>query len=333
MFVTIFITVSIITTIILIMNSILLPLFRYLKRRKFIWTTNDGQYWAVVTGATDGIGFEFARQLARKGYNLMMISRNEEKLALKSTMILEQYPSIKIETLAVDFQYQDIYQKIEQFLRKHQDIFILVNNVGTFTINGQLFNNETSELHQQMMDINLTSTIRMTELILPKMLSKRRGLIINVSSMITEYSGYKQTMYAATKSFQAAFSRSLMKECQSKNVLIFTLLPATVASSTLTFKISLLVPTAQTYVYQALRSINWTVKESYGYVPHTILAFTIKFFAFIFGQTKANDIIDMIFENVYKKKLKTSLDIGNLLRLIRLMSKCLIYGPDFNNNE
>ena len=75
------------------MNSILLPLFRYLKRRKFIWTTNDGQYWAVVTGATDGIGFEFARQLARKGYNLMMISRNEEKLAAKRQLILNECSS------------------------------------------------------------------------------------------------------------------------------------------------------------------------------------------------------------------------------------------------
>ena len=62
-------------TIIVIIISIILWKF---WNRPFVWDTNNGEYWAVVTGATDGIGYEFAQQLAQKGYNIVMISRNPE---------------------------------------------------------------------------------------------------------------------------------------------------------------------------------------------------------------------------------------------------------------
>lgn len=200
MLLTMFTIISMIITIIMIMNKILLPLFKHLKRRKFVWTTNNGQYWAVVTGSTDGLGFEFARQLAQKGYNLIMISRNEEKLLMKKELILKQFPSIQIEILAIDFQYLDVYEKIEKFLQKYLDnIFILVNNVGFFEIPGHFFYQESNEFHQRMMNVNVISTIRMTELILPKMIEKRRGLIINVSSIMSHFPGYQHSMYAATK--------------------------------------------------------------------------------------------------------------------------------------
>ena len=74
--------------IILIIISIIL--WKFWNYRPFVWDTNNGKYWAVVTGATDGIGYEFARQLAQKGYNIVMISRNPEKLATKRQTILDE---------------------------------------------------------------------------------------------------------------------------------------------------------------------------------------------------------------------------------------------------
>lgn len=167
--------------------------------KRFEWKTNDGKYWAVVTGSTDGIGFEFARQLAAKNYNILMISRNAQKLEEKRRTILNEHSSIQIKTLAVDFKHTDIYDEIKKFLNVHlEDIFILVNNVGTsMGINN--YADEDANGHKELVNINVISTLGMTDLILPTMISKKHGLIINVSSLASKIELPCLATYGATK--------------------------------------------------------------------------------------------------------------------------------------
>ena len=251
--------------------------WNYLNRRQFDWNTNNGKSWAVVTGATDGIGFEFARQLALKGYNIMMISRNEEKLAAKRQLILNECSSslsksIQIRTLAIDFKQTDYYDKIRKFLDlDHNDIAILINNVGMGPLPAEVkfVHQESVQSHMDMINVNIVSTTQLTDLILPSMVSKRNGLIINISSFAAIHATPFLAVYSATKSYILHYSRILWAECERYNVLVYTLTPASVCTNLFRQTTpSLLAPSARNYVQSALATINWTTPESYGYFAH-----------------------------------------------------------------
>ena len=150
--------------------------------------------------------------------------------AKRQTILDESGNNVQIETVAVDFKKLDIYDQIRLAI-KDKDVFILVNNVGFANMEKlDVFYNESSDYHQDMISVNITSTVRMTDLILPTMIEKQRGLILNLSSNIVEHSCGCQTMYSATKAFILNFSQTLYYECLSENVLVFALTPMFVHS-------------------------------------------------------------------------------------------------------
>ncbi|CAG2122622.1 unnamed protein product, partial [Medioppia subpectinata] len=148
------------------------------------WKAGDN-VWAVVTGATDGIGLQYAKQMAQKGYNLVIISRNEDKLMATQKSLLNDYKDCKqVKIIAADFSRTDIYDKIAKELNQLEVIDVLVNNVGIVYHIPEYFLKIGSAFNEQYLNVNCVSALKMSEIVLPKMCQNRRGIIINISSAI-----------------------------------------------------------------------------------------------------------------------------------------------------
>lgn len=199
----------------------------FFREKRFKWF-NDGNQWAVITGATDGIGYEMSQQLAFKGYNLMLIGRNENKLEQTKLKILQNISicaqeknklnknvktmsSIQIRTMVSDFSTSIDYSSIEHFVQSNlHDIFILVNNVGTSLTIPQRFVEECPISHEEIIHVNIIAATKMMELILSSMINRKRGLVINVASLGAKHSCPLMSVYTASKVNRWPFSRSII---------------------------------------------------------------------------------------------------------------------------
>lgn len=151
-----------------------------------------------LAGSTDGIGKAYAEELAKRGVNIILVSRNKEKLEAVSRSISETY---KVETdfIVADFSKgREIYPAIKEAL-KDREIGILVNNVGIFYAHTDYFTNLSEDLLWDLIHINIASATMMTHIVLPGMVKKRKGAIVNLSSAICCQPTPMTTVYAASK--------------------------------------------------------------------------------------------------------------------------------------
>ncbi len=134
--------------------------------------------WAVVTGATDGIGKALAFEFAKIGVNVVLISRTKSKLDECAAEIVAKYPKIEVKVLAVDFGKftPEVRTTVSAFL-EGLDIGVLINNVGVSYPYPQYFNELSDEKVQELMTLNIDSTTWMTRIVLPGMLNRKRGKI------------------------------------------------------------------------------------------------------------------------------------------------------------
>ncbi|XP_067828325.1 very-long-chain 3-oxoacyl-CoA reductase-like isoform X3 [Heptranchias perlo] len=188
------------------------------------WRTDLTSYgdWAVVTGATAGIGKAYAHELARRGLNVVLISRSLERLRATAEEI-EQQQGKKTKIIQADFTSgAEIYGPIEAAL-KDLNIGILVNNVGkTYTMLPCYFL-DVPNVDKEILDImncNALSVLMMTRIVLPHMLERKKGVIINISSEAGTHPHPLLTMYSATKAFVNFFSRALNAEYKSKGIIV-----------------------------------------------------------------------------------------------------------------
>ncbi|GMH31095.1 hypothetical protein Nepgr_032938 [Nepenthes gracilis] len=158
--------------------------------------------WALVTGSTDGIGKAFAFQLARTGLNLVLVSRNPEKLEAVSAEIRETFPETRIRTVAVDFSREVLsgVREVEAAV-EGLDIGVLINNVGITYPSAMFFHETREEVWTDVVRVNLEGTTRVTRAVLAGMVERKRGAIVNIGSgaAIVVPSHPLYAIYAATK--------------------------------------------------------------------------------------------------------------------------------------
>ncbi|XP_055546126.1 hydroxysteroid dehydrogenase-like protein 1 [Wyeomyia smithii] len=173
--------------------------------------------WAVITGSSDGIGKQYAFNLASKGMNVFLISRTESKLQDIAEQIRSQY-SVKVQWLAIDFsQSPKIYETIRKSLTG-LEIGILVNNVGVAEENPLAFDEISIENVQQSVSINIMAALQMTHMLLPGMKQRRRGLIINMSSSAGNMPMPYHNLYGASKAYLNSFTLALDQELRGSGV-------------------------------------------------------------------------------------------------------------------
>lgn len=175
--------------------------------------------WAVVTGATDGIGKAMAFELARKGCNVLLVSRSAEKLASVAKELGEKCPKVSVRTEAVDFSKFGAVEAAK--LRKTLDplqIGVLVNNVGQSYEFCQWFHELTDAEVESLLRLNIESTTWMTRAVLPGMLERRKGAVVNMSSAAARAPLPLLAQYSACKGYIENFTRSLNAEYSAKGI-------------------------------------------------------------------------------------------------------------------
>ncbi|XP_015278290.1 PREDICTED: very-long-chain 3-oxoacyl-CoA reductase-like, partial [Gekko japonicus] len=225
-----------------------------------------------VTGATSGIGKAYAHELARRGLDVVLISRSMEKLKQVATEIEQQHRR-RTKVFQTDFTHgSEIYEPIRAALQG-LEIGILVNNVG-LALEAPRYFLDAAKVVKSIDNIahcNMLSTVKMTQIVLPQMVARKKGIVINLSSI----SGWRPMplllLYSATKAFVDYFSHALEIEYRSKGIIIQSVLPFFVESSMTVDVDKFLKIPAKDFVRQALNTVGLT-NRTRGCLSHAIQA-------------------------------------------------------------
>ena len=260
--------------------------------------------WAVITGATDGIGKAYAFALAQAGLNVVLISRTQSKLDAVETEIKKTYP-VETKTVAADFTKLDIYERIALAL-KDLDIGVLVNNVGMSYEYPEYITKipNVEEFSNTLLNINIQSVNRMTMIVLPGMEQRRRGVIINISSLSAALPTPFLTLYAATKAYVESFSRNLDLELSGTGVAVQCVIPGFVATKLAGLKrSSLMVPTPRNFVKQAIGTLG-IEKRTAGYFTHKLIIYGFELMTFLLPGSIASSQVYNTMKTLRSKALR-----------------------------
>ncbi|KAK4365955.1 hypothetical protein RND71_013835 [Anisodus tanguticus] len=239
--------------------------------------------WVLITGSTDGIGKALAFELAAKGLNLILVGRNPTKLEDTVNGINEKYGGkISIRTVVIDFakcRPDEIVKKIEEeAIFDDVDVGILINNAGLSYPYAKYLHEVDLELMESLMKVNMVGLSCVTKSIIPRMLLKKKGAIVNIgsgsSSTVSSYPLY--SVYAATKAYVQMLSKSLSIEYKQQGIDVQCQIPLLVATKmTYIKKSSLFIPSAEAYSKASIKWIGYD-EICMPYWPHAIQGFIIR---------------------------------------------------------
>ncbi|CAL5057316.1 unnamed protein product [Urochloa decumbens] len=236
--------------------------------------------WAVVTGATDGIGRAIAFRLAAAGLGLVLVGRNPEKLAAVAAEIKAKHPKVpEVRTFVLDFAGEGLAAGVEALKDaiRGLDVGVLVNNAGVSYPYARYFHEVDEELMRNLIRVNVEGVTRVTHAVLPGMVERKRGAIVNMGSGAASVvpSDPLYSVYAATKAYIDQFSRCLYVEYKSKGIDVQCQVPLYVATKMASIrKSSFMVPSSDTYARAAVRHIGYEPRCT-PYWPHSVMWFLI----------------------------------------------------------
>jgi uncharacterized protein len=176
---------------------------------------------ALITGASSGLGAEFATQLAKKGYDLILVARREERLKELCNTLQSKYGVISL-PLALDLSISEDIDKLINVINENSNLEILVNNAGFGTVGR--FSRVESNKERAMLIVHMVAPVMLCRAILPGMISRNKGSIINVSSL-AGIMPIRSVLYGSSKSFLINFSEALQDELRHSQVHVQALCP------------------------------------------------------------------------------------------------------------
>ncbi|XP_053318262.1 very-long-chain 3-oxoacyl-CoA reductase-like [Spea bombifrons] len=243
------------------------------------WQTDLKQFggWAVITGATDGIGKAYARELAKRGLDIVLVSRTLEKLRNVAEDIEQEF-GCKTKVIQADFtRGSELYQKIQDDL-KGMEIGILVNNVGMMICDSPTSYLDTPNIVKALVDTincNMLSVLQMTRIALPQMVERKKGLIINLSSEIGNHPYPMTLVYSASKAFVDFFSQGLHAEYKAKGIIVQCVMPLLVSTSlTYKMKTNIFVKSPDDFARESLNTVGYTSRTS-GCLSHSLQSYAL----------------------------------------------------------
>lgn len=224
-----------------------------------------------MTGSTGGIGKGIALELARKGQNVVLISRSQGKLDAVEKEV--QALGVQTKTIAIDFtnfdtEAQDKVMKV----CKDLDVGCLVNNVGLSYPYPQYFQDADMSRLVNICKVNCEALVAMTRLLLPQMQAKKRGTVVNMSSIGGVVPHQLMVVYGSSKAFVNNFTINMQNEAGSSGVTFSAQMPMYVVSNMSKIKrSSLFIPTATAYAKAAVKHFGYSGLLS-PYWSHTFYA-------------------------------------------------------------
>ena len=188
--------------------------------------------YALVTGASKGIGRSIAEALAAKGKNLLLISRSEEVLKGLSYFINQRY-NVQVDYLAIDLSQSDSVEYISRWIiTKQYSIDVLINNAG-YGLWGD-FNKRSIESHNEMLQLNMLTVVQLTHALIPELKQHPKSYILNVASTAAYQAVPTLSLYAASKSFVLLFTRGIRIELQDTGISVSCLCPGPTSTDFIT---------------------------------------------------------------------------------------------------
>ena len=249
----------------------ILPRLWYFVNGQTNLKTRYGE-WAVVTGSSQGIGRSYALELARRGLNIVLVARNRQRLDNVAEEIRNKF-GVETAIIVVDFTDNKAAQTVVKELEKlNIDIGVLVNNVGMMGPHFIPFLELDEKTVRDMITVNCVSATMLCHALLPGMLARDRGAIINIVSSTSFYVMPYFSEYSATKHYMAAFTAGLRAEVGSSSVVIQEIDPGQTNTNMARDLIpisNIEAPSPDMFVASSILSLGWTQRTG-GWWFHSL---------------------------------------------------------------
>lgn len=181
--------------------------------------------WVLITGASSGIGKALASEFAAKGYNLFLTSQDELPLHQVAAQCRQQY-NIETQAYVADLTcFESVDGLIAALFAPPIEVEFLVNNAG-FGVGGEFLRTDLAQ-ELNLLNVQLAAMLKLTKAVLPQMIARKKGRILNVASVYSFAPVPFQAVYSATKAFLLTFSEALGEELKHTGVTVTTLCPGT----------------------------------------------------------------------------------------------------------
>jgi uncharacterized protein len=184
---------------------------------------------ALITGASSGIGRQFARQLAGRAGALVLVARRLERLEELRDELTKKDPNLNVLCRAVDLSRQDEVDQLSAWLNDEGiAVDLLINNAGLGDRGS--FAKAEAERVSEILEVNVLALTRLTHSLLPAMIARKRGAVLNVSSIAGFMPIRKMAVYAASKAYVTSFSEGLRAEVRKQGIAVTALCPGPVGT-------------------------------------------------------------------------------------------------------